>query len=109
MKIGNYQIEMDRKEEYTKDEPKDVLDRVFTVVDEERWGEKYTIFFREYVDEPTLLYWIEDEDDELIEHKAVQFNCRGKVIGMTDHSDMVIECLKAQGFLLAGSIYDVYR
>jgi len=108
IKINDHTIELDRKEELRlNDEPQEVIDRVFTVTNE--WDEVYTITFREYVNEPTLLYWIENEDETLIEHKSVKFNCRGDVINLDNHFGMVLECLKAQGFLLSGSRYDVYR
>lgn len=108
IKINDHTIELDRKEEYERhSDPQNVIDRMFTVTNE--WDEVYTITFREYENEPTLLYWIEEDDGTLIEHKSVKFNCRGDVINLNEHSVMVIECLKAQGFLLSGSSYDVYR
>lgn len=108
IKINEHTIELERKEEFTMqvDCPK-VIDRVFKVTNE--WDDVYTITFREHLHEPTLLYWVENEDETLIEHKSVKFNCRGDVLYLEDHFSMVLECLKAQGFLLSGSRYDVYR
>ena len=55
IKINDHTIELDRKEELRlNDEPQEVIDRVFTVTNE--WDEVYTITFREYVNEPTLLF-----------------------------------------------------
>ena len=98
-------IELDREERYAhhEDDHKYVIDRTYSVTD--RWGDDYTIYFREYEHEPTLLYWVEKNDDEdFLIHKSVKLNPRGKVVDMIEHRDMVQECLEVQGFKRYGEL-----
>lgn len=88
-------------QELNKEGSSRIEDYLFSIEDHN--GEKYEVAISEYLDEPTILFWIEGKelDDEpwaVTDHGSAKVNARGTVINYLQVPECVLVCLELIGF-----------
>lgn len=88
-------------QELNKDGSSRIEDYLFSIEDHN--GEKYEVAISEYLDEPTILFWVEGKelDDEpwaVTDHGTAKVNARGTVINYLQVPECVLVCLELIGF-----------